>query len=213
MRKIAGLSWLWASFFACLTIAVLRPAGAQAPVAPIHLDDDQPVTLRFYGAPDADLFTRELDASFKGVLDENFLFHRKGWLSGRIHQCFSSRHALGWNYVDARRGNLPAGTGDARILPACRPDRGVPDAPGGEKPGWLLHVSAILQRLNPQHGHRVRRHGRNRYRHGDIVGAAAERGLDPPGHPEISLCGFVAGELLRPRLLQRRSRSSPAPGS
>ena len=72
MRKIAGLSWLWASLLAYVTIAVPRPAGAQAPVAPIHLDDDQPVTLRFYGAPDADLFTHELDASFQGVLKENF---------------------------------------------------------------------------------------------------------------------------------------------
>jgi hypothetical protein len=72
MRKIAGLSWLWASLLACLTIAVPRPAGAQALVAPIRLDDDQPVTLRFYGAQDADLFTREIDASFQGVLEENF---------------------------------------------------------------------------------------------------------------------------------------------
>ncbi len=72
MRKIAGFTWLWASFLACLTFAASRPSGAQAPAAPVHLDDDQPVTLRFYGSTTADLLTRELDASFNGVLEENF---------------------------------------------------------------------------------------------------------------------------------------------
>ncbi len=72
MKKIAGLVWLWATFLTCLTIALSRPVEAQIPASPIRLDDDQPVTLRFYGAPDADLFTHELDASFQGVLKENF---------------------------------------------------------------------------------------------------------------------------------------------
>ncbi len=39
----------------------------------IHLDKDQPVSLRFYGSPDADLFTRELSESFNGVLEKNFV--------------------------------------------------------------------------------------------------------------------------------------------
>ena len=72
MRKNARLSCLWALFIACMTITASRPAKAQVAAAPIQLDNDQPVTLRFYGAPDADLFTRELDASFQGVLKENF---------------------------------------------------------------------------------------------------------------------------------------------
>jgi hypothetical protein len=72
MRKNAGLSCLWALFLACLTIAASRPALAQVPTARIQLDNDRSVMLRFYGASSADLFTREIDASFKGVLDENF---------------------------------------------------------------------------------------------------------------------------------------------
>lgn len=40
---------------------------------PFNLNSDQPVTLRFSGPPDADLFTRELAASFQGVLDQNFV--------------------------------------------------------------------------------------------------------------------------------------------
>jgi hypothetical protein len=47
-------------------------ASARTPDASIPLDDDQPVTLRFYGSPTADLFTRELEASFNGVLETNF---------------------------------------------------------------------------------------------------------------------------------------------
>ncbi len=72
MRKNVGSSFLLALFIACMTIAASRPANAQVAAAPIQLDNDQPVTLRFYGAPDADLFTRELDASFNGVLEKNF---------------------------------------------------------------------------------------------------------------------------------------------
>ena len=39
----------------------------------IRLEDDQPASLRFYGSPSADLFTRELKESFQGVLRENFV--------------------------------------------------------------------------------------------------------------------------------------------
>lgn len=39
----------------------------------IRLRDDQPVSLRFFGSQSADLFTRELDDSFQGVLRENFV--------------------------------------------------------------------------------------------------------------------------------------------
>ena len=60
------------TLFACAAIEAPHPANAQQPRNGIQLQNDQPVTLRFYGSPDADLFTRELDASFQGVLEENF---------------------------------------------------------------------------------------------------------------------------------------------
>lgn len=39
----------------------------------IKLNADQPASLRFFGSPEADLFTRELDESFQGVLEKNFV--------------------------------------------------------------------------------------------------------------------------------------------
>lgn len=39
----------------------------------ISAGKDQPVSLRFFGSPDAELFTKELDASFQGVLQKNFV--------------------------------------------------------------------------------------------------------------------------------------------
>src|SRR5580693_1991962 len=53
-------------------LAATQGAQAQTPTAGIRLDNDQAVTLRFYGTNEADLFTREVDASFHGVLEENF---------------------------------------------------------------------------------------------------------------------------------------------
>jgi hypothetical protein len=47
-------------------------ASGQAGVF-IRLKDDQSVVLRFSGSPTADLFTRELDESFQGVLEQNFV--------------------------------------------------------------------------------------------------------------------------------------------
>jgi hypothetical protein len=38
-----------------------------------HLEDDQPVSLRFFGSPDAELLTREFEESFQGVLRKNFV--------------------------------------------------------------------------------------------------------------------------------------------
>lgn len=49
-----------------------RAAHAQNPEGSIRPDDDQPITLRFFGSTTADLFTRELEASFQGVLKENY---------------------------------------------------------------------------------------------------------------------------------------------
>lgn len=47
--------------------------GAKASPSFIRLETDQPVSLRFFGSPDAELFTKELDASFQGVLEKNFV--------------------------------------------------------------------------------------------------------------------------------------------
>ena len=52
----------------------LATAGfATGQTAASSLKDDQAVSLRFFGSPTADLFTRELDESFQGVLDKNFV--------------------------------------------------------------------------------------------------------------------------------------------
>jgi hypothetical protein len=48
-------------------------AGTNASSSVIRLETDQPVSLRFFGSPDAELFTKELDASFQGVLERNFV--------------------------------------------------------------------------------------------------------------------------------------------
>src|SRR6185437_11232011 len=50
----------------------LSAAHGQGSTSAIQLKDDQPATLRFYGSNDADLFTREVQASFDGVLEDNF---------------------------------------------------------------------------------------------------------------------------------------------
>jgi hypothetical protein len=47
--------------------------GTKASPQTIRLETDQPVSLRFFGSPDAELFTKELDASFQGVLERNFV--------------------------------------------------------------------------------------------------------------------------------------------
>lgn len=70
---------------ACGAPAFVSPAQAHPPESWLHLQDDQPVTLRFYGSPDADLFTREVQASFEGVLKENFYAEaRDGFPAGFI---------------------------------------------------------------------------------------------------------------------------------
>jgi hypothetical protein len=55
-------------------MAIARPfesVNASSPTS--RIETDQPVSLRFSGSPDAELFTRELDASFQGVLEKNFV--------------------------------------------------------------------------------------------------------------------------------------------
>ncbi|MGH9343086.1 MAG: hypothetical protein ACRD19_04925 [Terriglobia bacterium] len=69
----------WLTFALCCAFTAIcfqtpRLWSQAAPQAEstIHLQDDQPVTLRFYGSRDADLFTREVAQSFQGVMQENF---------------------------------------------------------------------------------------------------------------------------------------------
>ena len=52
--------------------ALSRKSGLAAEYTSIRLEDDQPVSLRFFGSPSADLFTRDLEESFQGVLRESF---------------------------------------------------------------------------------------------------------------------------------------------
>lgn len=71
--------------------ALTRTAGATEPSAtPQPLKNNQPASLRFFGSSTADLFTHELDASFQGVLKNNFFAEARdgfpaGFASASIH--------------------------------------------------------------------------------------------------------------------------------
>jgi hypothetical protein len=47
--------------------------GSEPEGSPIQLENDEPISLRFFGSPAADLFTREIEESFQGVLKNNFV--------------------------------------------------------------------------------------------------------------------------------------------
>ena len=65
---------LWCVFLLLgAMVSVSSPAYSQAAASSINLQTDQPVSLRFFGAPTADLFTREIEESFKGVLQKDFV--------------------------------------------------------------------------------------------------------------------------------------------
>ncbi len=51
--------------------------AADASQATPDLEKDKPASLRFFGSSDAELFTRELDESFQGVLSKNFYSEAK----------------------------------------------------------------------------------------------------------------------------------------
>jgi hypothetical protein len=76
MRKIMPIRWS-ASIGGIMMLAWMAStslfAGTNASSSAIWLENDQPVSLRFFGSPDAELFTKELDASFQGVLERNFV--------------------------------------------------------------------------------------------------------------------------------------------
>lgn len=56
-----------------IIVSEALPAASQATTSPIDLQADQAVSIRFFGSSTADLFTREVDESFNGVLQKNFV--------------------------------------------------------------------------------------------------------------------------------------------
>lgn len=79
-----------------LTITILltiSPSAASA-AAVNSINEDQPVSLRFYGARSADLLTREVKESFEGVLQHNFVPQAaNGFPTGFVG---ASPHGQGW---------------------------------------------------------------------------------------------------------------------
>ena len=66
-------------------LAAHAAVGSEPEDSSIRLEDDEPVSLRFFGSPVADLFTREIDESFQGVLKNNFVAKaRDGFPAGFI---------------------------------------------------------------------------------------------------------------------------------
>jgi hypothetical protein len=71
----------------------INTRGASTETA-ASLAEDQPVSLRFYGARPADLFSRELQESFEGVLQLNFVPQAaNGFPAGFVG---ASPHGQGW---------------------------------------------------------------------------------------------------------------------
>jgi len=58
---------------AVITTSGPAVAGSRPADSSRRLEDDLPVSLRFFGSPDADLLTREFEESFQGVLRKNFV--------------------------------------------------------------------------------------------------------------------------------------------
>jgi hypothetical protein len=56
-----------------LIICTIPVGYAEDSPVSIRLQEDQSASLQFAGSPDAELFTKELDASFRGVLEKNFV--------------------------------------------------------------------------------------------------------------------------------------------
>jgi hypothetical protein len=81
----------WSIFANGIMVCLMLTASAQTPSnvsvssSALGLRADQAVSLRFFGSPDADLFTKELSASFQGVLDHNFYAQaRDGFPAGFV---------------------------------------------------------------------------------------------------------------------------------
>lgn len=85
MKRTSTLNWML--ILAALTISAPRVANSQSAGSStkINLRNDQPVSLRFYGSTSADLFTREVEESFQGVLREDFYSQaRDGFPAGFV---------------------------------------------------------------------------------------------------------------------------------
>lgn len=79
---------------ACIASQPRLPAQSPSSRPSIRLEEDNTVTLRFYGSHDADLFTREIQASFDGVLKTNFYAQKRdGFPAGFIS---ASAPGMGW---------------------------------------------------------------------------------------------------------------------
>ena len=80
---LVGMMLLWMAF--------TRPCGSVSASSSIsRTEADQPVSLQFSGSPNAELFTRELDASFQGVLKKNFVsVARDGFPAGFVNASLS----------------------------------------------------------------------------------------------------------------------------
>ena len=67
-----SLTFYYILILAALTMAAPLAAHSQPAGSSINVLDDQAVSLRFYGSTPADLFTREVEESFQGVLRRDF---------------------------------------------------------------------------------------------------------------------------------------------
>lgn len=75
-------------FAVLLALLLCTGLFGQAEDLPIsmRLKEDQPVSLRFFGSVTADRFTRELDESFQGVLQKNFVANAEnGYPAGFVN--------------------------------------------------------------------------------------------------------------------------------
>ena len=73
-RAIVRIRWtVWRDILTLILLSVPGLTGAQKVDASNYLDRDQSVSLRFSGSVVADRFTRELQESFDGVLQRNFV--------------------------------------------------------------------------------------------------------------------------------------------
>jgi hypothetical protein len=79
---------------AAATVHANTAKNPETPSSAIRLADDRPVTLRFFGSPAAELFAREVDESFQGVLQKNFVAETgNGFPAGFVN---ASPHGQPW---------------------------------------------------------------------------------------------------------------------
>jgi hypothetical protein len=80
----------WSTTFGGIVLAAVMATtplsrGAEAAASGMRPGDDQAASLRFFGSPDAELFTKEINASFQGVLEKSFYTQaRDGFPAGFV---------------------------------------------------------------------------------------------------------------------------------